>query len=47
MRSHPFVLAQDIAEDLGAALALFKSISEDLEAEAEMDIEQLPEALVF
>ena len=43
----PDVLAQDIAEDLGAALALFKSISEDLEAEAEMDIEQLPEALVF
>jgi type I restriction enzyme M protein len=31
----PDVLAQDIAEDLGAALALFKSISEDLEAEAE------------
>src|SRR4028118_16375 len=29
----PDVLAQDIAEDLGAALALFKSISEDLEAE--------------
>lgn len=31
----PDILAQDIAEDLGAALALFKSISEDLEAEAE------------
>jgi type I restriction enzyme M protein len=31
----PDVLAQDIAEDLGAALALFKSISEDLETEAE------------
>jgi type I restriction enzyme M protein len=31
----PDVLAQDIAEDLGAALALFKSISEDLGAEAE------------
>jgi type I restriction enzyme M protein len=29
----PDVLAQDIAEDLGAALALFKSISEDLETE--------------
>ncbi|HEY9607150.1 MAG TPA: hypothetical protein V6C85_36415 [Allocoleopsis sp.] len=29
----PDILAQDIAEDLGAALALFKSISEDLGAE--------------
>jgi type I restriction enzyme M protein len=29
----PNLLAQDIAEDLGAALALFKSISEDLETE--------------
>jgi type I restriction enzyme M protein len=43
----PDVLAQDIAEDLGAALALFKSISEDLEADTETDIEQLPETLVF
>jgi type I restriction enzyme M protein len=31
----PDILAQDIAEDLGAALALFKSISEDLETETE------------
>ena len=31
---HPDVLAQDIAEGLGAALALFKSTSEDLETEA-------------
>jgi type I restriction enzyme M protein len=31
----PDVLAQDIAEDLETALALFKSISEDLEAETE------------
>jgi type I restriction enzyme M protein len=31
----PDILAQDIAEDLEAALVLFKSISEDLEAETE------------